>query len=475
MSSDVKTTELAVIGAGPGGYAAAFMAADLGIEVTLIDLEANPGGTCLFRGCIPSKALLHVAQVIDDAREAKHFGITFGPPAIDLAKMRDSTQAVVRKLTSGLGQLCKARKITYTRGRAGFLDSNMVKIISDAGDEETLRYEKAILASGSRPTVIENLLLDSPRVMNSTTALEMTDIPESLLVIGGGYIGLELGSVYAALGAKVTVIEMTSGLLPGADPDLVKPVAERMATLMHTILLEAKVVRMTEADNGIRVAMEGKGLEHPEEVFEKVLICIGRKPNVSGLGLRSTKVEVDDKGFVVVDAQRRTADPAVFAIGDLTGQPMLAHKASHEGRIAAEVIAGHNAAFEPQVIPAVVFTDPQIAWCGLTETRAAKENRPVKVARFPWGASGRAMTLNRVEGMTKIIADPETEQVLGVGIVGSGADELIAEGTLAIEMGAVASDIQDTIHPHPTLGETIMESAEIIFSTSTHLYRPRKG
>ncbi|MCX5770323.1 MAG: dihydrolipoyl dehydrogenase [Candidatus Hydrogenedentes bacterium] len=474
MSAEVRETQVAVIGAGPGGYGAGFMAADLGLHVTMIDLEPNPGGTCLYRGCIPSKALLHVAKVITDAKEAEAFGITFPPPALDLDKMRATVDKVVRQLTGGLGQLCKARKIEYIQARANFLDSNTLRLIYNSGKEEHLRYEKAILATGSRPTVLEQFLIDSPRVMNSTSALEMPDIPGSMLVIGGGYIGLELGTVYATLGTRVTVAEAGPALLPGADPDMVQPVAQRMGRLLHDILLKTTVVEMKEADDGIEVRFEGEGLERPVQVFDKVLISIGRKPNSSGIGLKSTKVEVDDKGFVVVDEQRHTADPPIYAIGDLVGNPMLAHKATHEGRVAAEVIAGHKAAFKPKAIPAVVFTDPEIAWCGLTEAEAAAQGREVRVAKFPWTASGRATTLQRNEGLTKILADPETDLVLGVGICGESAGELISEGALAIEMGALASDVELTIHPHPTLGETIMESAEIIFGSSTHLYRKRK-
>ena len=471
MGIESSATQLAVVGAGPGGYAAAFMAADLGLDVTLIDLDPNPGGTCLYRGCIPSKALLHVAKVITDAREAEHYGITFASPAINLEKLRQSLQTVIGKLTGGLGQLCKARKIRFIQGRASFEDSSTLKLTRDTGEEEFLRYAYAILAAGSRPAILEKLLLDSPRVMNSTTALQMNDIPATLLVVGGGYIGLELGSVYATLGTKVTVIEAAPALLYGVDPDLLTPLARRIETLMHKIILNAKVTEMKEVKKGVSVTMEGAGAGQPSQVFDKVLICVGRKPNSSGLGLRNTRVEVDERGFVVVDAQRRTADPNIFAIGDIVGNPMLAHKASHEGRVAAEVIAGHNVIFAPRAIPAVVFTDPEIAWCGLTETQAAKEGRTIKVARFPWSASGRAATLDRPEGLTKIIADPDTDVVLGVGITGAGAGELISEGALAIEMGALASDIQLTIHPHPTLGETIMESAEIIFGSSTHFYR----
>jgi dihydrolipoamide dehydrogenase len=473
MSNEARTTQVAVVGAGPGGYAAAFMAADLGLEVTLIDLDPNPGGACLYRGCIPSKALLHVAKVIADARDAEHYGITFAAPAINIEKLRQSVNAIVGKLTGGLGQLCKVRKIQFIQGRANFEDSSTLKITTDSGEAEILRYRSAILAAGSRPAILEKFLLDSPRVLNSTTALRMNDIPDTLLVVGAGYIGLELGSVYATLGTKVTVVEMAPTILPGADPDLVAPLARRMEPLMHKIILNAKVADMKEVKNGIKVTMEAPGLELRNQVFEKVLICVGRKPNSSGLGLMNTKVTVDDHGFVIVDRQRRTTDPNIFAIGDIVGNPMLAHKASHEGRVAAEVIAGQNVVFAPRAIPAVVFTDPEIAWCGLTETQAAREGRAIRVARFPWQASGRAMTLDRPEGMTKLIADPDTDVVLGVGIVGTGAGELISEGVLAIEMGALASDIHLTIHPHPTLGETIMESAEIIFGSSTHVYRKK--
>ena len=471
MGAESNTTQVAVIGGGPGGYAAAFMASDLGLEVALIDLDPNPGGTCLYRGCIPSKALLHAAKVITDAREAANYGIFFDAPRIDLDKLRQNMHNVVSKLTGGLGQLCKARKIRYIQGRASFEDSTTLRITHDSGEMEMLRFQNAILAAGSRPAILEKLLLDSPRVMNSTTALQVNDVPENLLVVGGGYIGLELGSSYAALGTTVTVVESNPSLLPGADPDLVKPLANRMSSVMHEIILNARLAGMKEAKNGIRATIDRKDEAPLNQVFEKVLICIGRKPNSSGLGLRNTRVEVDERGYVTVDGQRRTTDPNIFAIGDIVGNPMLAHKASHEGRVAAEVIAGRNSVFAPRAIPAVVFTDPELAWCGITETQANQEGRPIKVARFPWNASGRAATIDRPEGLTKVIADPETDVVLGIGIVGSGAGELISEGALAIEMGALASDIHLTIHPHPTLGETLMESAEIIFGSSTHYYK----
>ncbi|MBI3950917.1 MAG: dihydrolipoyl dehydrogenase [Acidobacteria bacterium] len=474
MNEKTNSTQVAVIGGGPGGYAAAFLAADLGMQVMLIDLEPNPGGVCLYRGCIPSKALLHAARVITEAHEATNWGIEFSKPKIDLDKLRDWKNGVVQKLTGGLGQLSKQRKVKFIRGGAGFLDAHTLKIRRDQSGEEILRFEHAILATGSRPATIPSLSLDSPRVLDSTSALALPDIPKTMLVVGGGYIGLELGTVYAALGTQVSVVEMMPGLLPGADRDLVLPLARRMQSIFHSIMLNTMVAEMKEEKNGIKVKFQGAEVKEPEQVYEKVLVSVGRKPNSSGLGLENTKVEVDARGFVKVDAQRRTAEPSIFAIGDVVGEPMLAHKATHEGRVAAEVIAGHKVSFEPMAIPAVVFTDPEVAWCGLTETQAKNENHPIKVARFPWGASGRAVTLDRNEGVTKLIIDPDSEQVLGVGIVGVGAGELISEGVLAIEMGALAADVKLTIHPHPTLSETVMESAEVFYGQSTHLYRPKK-
>ncbi len=471
--TDKKTTQLAIIGGGPGGYAAAFMAADLGLDVTLIEVEENPGGTCLYRGCIPSKALLHVARLINDAREAAAWGVYFEAPSIDLPKVREKTQGVVQQMTGGLGQLCKARKVTYLQGRAHFLDAHTLAVFRPDGSEETLQCEYAIIAAGSRPALF-GPLIDSPRIMNSTGALQLEDIPEKLLVVGGGYIGLELGTVYAALGAQVTGVEMTDGLLPGADRDLVRPLAKRLDGVFHEINLNTKVAEMKEQKNGIKVVLEGPKGETTSRLFDKVLVAVGRKPNASGLGLGTTKVVINERGFIEVDAQRRTAEPHIFAIGDIVGGAMLAHKASHEGRIAAEVIAGRNAAFEPMAIPAVVFTDPEVAWCGLTELEAKKQGRAIQVTRFPWAASGRASTLNCSDGLTKLICDPDTSQVLGMAIVGSGAGELIAEGVLAIEMGALASDLDMTIHPHPTLSETVMESAAALFGQSTHIYRPKK-
>src|SRR5215212_11362069 len=465
-------TQLVVIGAGPGGYAAAFYAADLGMQVALVDPAVNPGGVCLYRGCIPSKALLHVSDVLSEARHAEAWGVTFGAPKIDLDRLRAFKTKVVNQLTGGLGQLSKQRKISYIQGTASFRDARTLEIAREGQPPETLTFQHAIIATGSRPSTVPGLSIESPRLMDSTGALDLPDIPKSLLVVGGGYIGLELGSVYAALGTKVTVVEMTDGLLPGADRDLVNVLAKRIESICEAVLLNTKVVSMKEQKNGIAVTFEG-ALEKKEQTFDRVLVSIGRKPNPVP-GIEKTKVIVNPRGFIEVDPARRTADPNIYAIGDIVGEPMLAHKASHEGRVAAEAIAGEKVAFEPLAIPAVVFTDPELAWCGLTESDAQKQKREVVVSRFPWGASGRSLTLDRSDGLTKLILDPKSERILGVGIVGPGAGELIAEGVLAVEMGANATDIKMSIHPHPTLSETVMESAEVFFGQATHVYRPKK-
>jgi dihydrolipoamide dehydrogenase len=474
-AQDTKKTRLLVIGAGPGGYAAAFLAADLGMEVTVVDPQANPGGVCLYRGCIPSKALLHVAKLIREAGEAAEWGVRFGSPEIDLDRLRSWKEGVVDKLTGGLGQLTRQRKIAHVRGRATFDGPTSVEIEAEDGERHSLSFDHAIVATGSRPVALPGFPTESERLLDSTSALELRDVPGKLLVVGGGYIGLELGSVYAALGSKVTVVEMMPSLLPGADKDLVRPLAKRLSAQFELILLETKVAEVKEQKNGLKVRLEGKDVDKPERLFDNVLVSVGRRPNSEGLGLENTKVEVDEQGFIRVDGQLRTAEPTIRAIGDVVGQPMLAHKASHEGRTAVEAIAGHKVAFEPQAIPAVVFTDPEVAWCGLTEDEAKQAGRKVTVARFPWAASGRATTLGRDDGVTKLILDPDTERILGVGITGPGAGELIAEGTLAIEMGALATDLKLTIHPHPTLSETLMEAAEVFFGQSTHVYRPRRG
>ena len=474
MVEKKNSKQLVVIGAGPGGYAAAFLAADLGMQVTLIDPEPNPGGVCLYRGCIPSKALLHAAKVITNSGEAKDWGVEFSKPKIDLDKMRSWKDNVVKKLTSGLGQLCKRRKIDYIQGKATFVDDRTLRVTKNTGNSEQLFFKHAILATGSHPAGIADLSIESPRVLNSTTALGLENIPNSLLIVGGGYIGLELGTVYATLGTKVSVVEMMPGLLPGVDRDLVSVLSKRIENLFETIMLNSTVAWMKVQKNGIKMKFEGEGLEKKENLYEKVLISVGRKPNSNNLGLENTKVEVDNKGFIKVNKQRQTAEPSIYAIGDVVGEPMLAHKASHEARTAVETIAGHKVAFEPRAIPAVVFTDPEIAWCGLTETQAREKNLKLEIAKFPWGASGRAITLGRSDGLTKLIIEPETKKILGVGIAGAGAGELISEGVLAIEMGASVSDIMLTVHPHPTLSETIMEAAEVFFGQSPHFYRPKR-
>lgn len=467
--------QVAVLGGGPGGYASAFLAADLGLRVALIDREPNPGGVCLYRGCIPSKAFLHVAKLISETRQSADMGVVFGEPKIDINKLRAWKESVIDRQTSGVGQLVKARKIEYIQGTASFRDANTLDVSLVAGGDRAVSFDHCVVATGSRPAVIPAFSVDSPLVLDSTSALELESIPKTMLVIGGGYIGLELGSVYAALGTKVSVVEMMPGLLPGADRDLVKVLEKRLAASFDTIITDTTVSSLTPKKAGVEVSFEGKGSDNGSAVYEKVLVSVGRRPNSEGLGLESTKVSLDEKGFIKVDEQRRTDEPSIFAIGDVVGEPMLAHKASHEGRVAAEVIAGHKVAFEPAAIPAVIFTDPEVAWCGLTETQARERGRDVKIAKFPWLASGRATTLERNDGLTKLIVDPASERVLGVGIVGVGAGDMIAEGVLAVEMAALAGDIAHTIHPHPTLSETVMESAEVFFGTSSHVYRPKRG
>ncbi len=466
--------QLVVIGAGPGGYAAAFKAADLGLSVALVDKEANPGGVCLYRGCIPSKTYLHAAKVISEARHAADFGIAYGAPKIDINKLRDWKKSIVTKLTGGLGLLTKQRKIRYIQGEAVFVNSSVLKIKKADGTVEDLSFEKAVLATGSRPTIIPNLP-KSAHIWDSTSALDMDTVPGRLLIVGGGYIGMELGTVYHELGTKISVVEMMPGLLPGADRDLADVLYKRVKNMFARIMLETKVVQMQENKDGVTVTFADKDGKEFKEDYDRVLVSVGRKPNSEGLGLEKTKVKVNARGFVEINDQRRTNDPNIYAIGDVAGDPMLAHKATHEGLVAAEAIAGHKVAFEPRAIPAVVFTDPEIAWCGLTETDAQRSGQEVRVVKFPWGASGRALTLGRQDGLTKIIIDPKTERVLGIGIVGDGAGEMIAEGVVAVEMGSVVKDLKLSIHPHPTLSETIMEAAESFFGSSTHIVRPKKN
>ena len=472
--NDNNKKHLVVLGAGPGGYPAAFHAADLGMDVTLIDVNKNPGGVCLYVGCIPSKTLLHAAKVVYETQEAKEFGLDFGEPKIDLDKLRSFSERVVGKLTGGLGALSKQRKVNFLQGQAGFTGPNTLNVNLVDGGVEEVEFDYAIIATGSTPTQIPALSLDSDRVMDSSDALGLPDIPDNMLVIGGGYIGLELGTVYASLGTKVSVVEMTSGLLPGADRDLVQLLHKRLEGLFEEILLDTKVMELEEIEKGIKVKLSGPDLDNPERTYDRVLIAIGRKPNARNIGLENTSIEVDDQGFIQTDNQRRTAESHIYAIGDVAGQPMLAHKATFEARIAVEAIAGEPSSYDPSAIPAVVFTDPEVAWAGLTETEALDRNVPVKIARFPWQASGKATTLDRNDGLTKMVLEPVTERILGIGIAGVSAGELINEAVLAIEMGARADDVKMTIHAHPTLSETVMEAAEVFFNTSTH-YKSRDG
>jgi len=473
---NLENIKVAVLGGGPGGYTAAFYAADLGMQVTLIDLGKNLGGVCLNRGCIPSKALLHVAKLLNETKEASRWGIEFGEPKIDVEKLRAWKTSVVNKMSGGLGILSKQRKINYIQGRGSFVDSSTIKVEKNDGGIEEVKFDKAIIAIGSVINTFPSLELNSRNVLNSTSALELESIPASMLVVGGGYIGLELGSVYKALGSKVSVVEMTDGLLPGADRDLVMHLAKRLQAGFENIMLNSKVLEMKEVPGGISVKIESvKDGAVTEQVYEKVLVSVGRKPVTAGIGLENTKVKINQRGWVIAGLDLKTDDPNIYAIGDIVGEPMLAHKASHEGRVAVESIAGHKVAFEPKAIPAVVFTDPEIAWAGLTETQAKAQGVKFTLAKFPWSASGRATTLDRFDGVTKVLVDPDTERILGVGLCGPGAGELIAEAVVAIEMGANATDLKLSIHPHPTLSETIMEAAEAFYGQCTHVYnRPRK-
>jgi dihydrolipoamide dehydrogenase len=459
--------DVAVIGGGPGGYAAAFQAADLGLRTVVIEQDPQLGGVCLLRGCIPSKALLHAARLITEAEEAQSWGITFDKPKLDLEALRRRMQAIVGKLTKGVQTLAASRKVEVINARATFKNATTLSL-SGKGEQRDLSFAHAILATGSRPAIPASLKVDDPRVMDSTGALELPDVPGRLLVIGGGYIGLEMGTVYQALGSEVTVVEALPHLLNGADPDLVRPLQLRMQRRFKAIRLNTKVEKLDARKDGISVTSTSPD-GNTTELFDRVLVAVGRKPNTEKLGLEQTKIALSSKGFIQVDTQMRTAEQTIFAIGDVVGEPMLAHKASHEGLVAARVIAGQQAAFDATV-PAVIFTDPEIAWCGLTEEAAKTSGQQVTIARFPWAASGRATTLGRNDGLTKLVLDAESGRVLGVGICGVGAGELIAEGVLAIEMGAMAEDVAASIHPHPTLSETVMEAAETFHGQATHLF-----
>ncbi|MBM3994242.1 MAG: dihydrolipoyl dehydrogenase [Planctomycetes bacterium] len=482
-------TDLVVLGGGPGGYAAAFLAAERGVQTTLLDANAKPGGTCMHVGCIPSKTLLHVADLIHLGHEAAEFGIAYGKPEIDLAKLRAKGDKIVDMMSTSLLKGCKDRKVNHIVGRGDFKDPHTIEVApltpgpSPGGRGVTITFKRCIIAVGSIPAKLPTFDIGSPRILDSTSALRLESVPKTLLVVGGGYIGLELGSVYAALGSSVTVVEMTASLLPGVDADLVRPLFARLRAQFDKIHLETKVTEVEEVKDGIKARLEPSSPLPPGEesgvrgefaVFEKVLVAVGRRPNTATCGLDKAGVEVE-RGFIKTDKQRRTNVPHIFAIGDAAGEPMLAHKAAHEGKLVVEVLTDEaHAEWDPRAMPAVVFTDPEIAWCGLTETDAKKQNRPVKVGVFRWGFSGRATTVGRNDGLTKVLVDPATDQVLGVGVVGAGAGELIAEAVVAIEMGATAKDLAMCIHPHPTLSETIGEAAEFLHGLSSHIFVPRK-
>lgn len=469
--SDVREVQLLVIGGGPGGYPAALHAADHGVQTLLVDEDPKLGGVCLNRGCIPSKALLHVAKLLREAREAAEWGLTFGEPKVDLAKLREFVQQkVVGKLTGGIAQLTRGRGVEVLRGRATFEDANTVKV--DGEKPIRVRFKNCIVATGSLPAVPKVFQLGDDRIMDSTGALLLPDVPGKLLVIGGGYIGLEIGSVYAALGTKVTVVEFLDGILPMADRDLVAPLEKRLRKEFEAIYTNTKVAALKPTREGVVATLEGKDVPG-SATFDRVLVSVGRKPNSANLGLEKAGLKTDERGYLTVDKKRRTGVPHIYAIGDVAGEPGLAHKATAEARVAVEALLGEPAEWSPQAIPAVIFTDPEIAWAGLTETDAQKQNTPVEVLKFPWAASGRAVSIARTEGLTKMLVEPQSKRVLGVGIVGAGAGEMISEAVLAVEMGAVARDVMESIHPHPTLSETVMESAELAYGAATHI-APRK-
>lgn len=469
-------SSLVVIGGGPGGYAAAFLAADQGMEVTLVEAEPRLGGTCLLRGCIPSKALLHVAKVMGEVEElGAEWGVTYSHPQVLLEKLRARKEKVISTLSNGLSGLAKSRKVRVIHGTARFLNASTLEISgSGAPEGGQLTFDHCVIASGSTPAMPPAFRIDSSRVMDSTGALQLDDVPQSMLVIGGGYIGLEMGSVYAALGTRVSVVELQSGLLMGADRDLVKPLQRRLAKLFENrIFLDTKVGSVAQVGEQVQVSFEGPG-KFGTESYDRVLVSVGRVPNTRGLGLENTRIQVDKRGFVLHDEQLRTAEPNIFVIGDAAGEPMLAHKATHEGRTAIEILLGHEERFHRRAIPAVVFTDPEIAWAGLTEEEAKQAGIRYEACSYPWAASGRAQALGRTDGLTKWLVDPETERVLGCGIVGSGAGELIAEAVVALEMGAHLRDVTESVHAHPTLGETLMNAAEMFYGTSTEIYKPKK-
>ncbi|PKN24956.1 MAG: dihydrolipoyl dehydrogenase [Deltaproteobacteria bacterium HGW-Deltaproteobacteria-21] len=473
MGELTEQTELLVIGGGPGGYAAAFRAADLGMEVAMVDVESRPGGECLFRGCIPSKTLLYLADIIHNAERSENMGITFGKPRIDLQRVRSWKDEVINSMADGLVTLSKKRGVQLVKGRAVFEGSDVVRLRDS--DIRRIKFKHAIIATGSRTQSLPEVsIARGGRVMDSDGALDLADIPERLLVIGGGYVALELGTVYASLGSRVTLAVRSDTLLRGADPDLVVPLSRRLIELFENIYMNTRARSLKETDNRVDVVLEGE-VEEQNHTFDRVLVAVGRRPNSADLGLDTTKVKVNEKGYIVIDDRQRTSDEKIYAIGDVAGGPLLAHKAFREGKVAAEVIKGEPSAFDVQAMPAVVYTNPQIAWCGLTESQARQQKRNVRVERFPWKFSGRATSMGVQDGLTKLVIDPETQRILGVGIVGHDTEGLIAEGVLAVEMGAVASDVALSVHPHPTLTETLQEAADRFLGSSTHILPGKKG
>jgi dihydrolipoamide dehydrogenase len=470
---DPIKTELVVIGAGPGGYAAAFYAADLGKKVILVEQDKRLGGVCLNRGCIPSKALLHATKQLEEAKESALRGIDFGAATINVDKIREWKDSILQKLSGGVSMLAQKRGVQVLNGRAHFEDSQTLRVETQEG-QIFVNFDNAIIAVGSNAAMPKAFDLGHPRVMTSTEALAIPDIPASLLVVGGGYIGMELGTVYARLGSQVVVVEALDTILAGADADLVRPILNYARKAFKEVRLKTKVGKMSTSGKQIKVSFDQPDGTVKDEYYDRVLVSVGRVPNCSDLGLDNTKVQLNEKGFIIVNQQQQTADPAIFAIGDVVGGAMLAHKAHKEARVAVEVITGEPSSFDRVVIPAVVFTEPELAWCGLTEAEARAKGIQVTVSKFPWGASGRALTFDHPEGVTKLVIDPQTERILGVGIVGHGAGELISEGVLAIEMGATASDLAEVVHPHPTLSETLMEAADVFYGVSTHTFARKK-
>ncbi len=468
-----KVHQLVIVGAGPGGYRAAFLAADLGMKVTLIDPELNPGGVCLYRGCIPSKALLHLAKIRAETEEAGQWGMKFTKPEIDIDKVREWKDSVVKKLTGGLGQLAKSRKVHYVRGKATFIESNAVEVTPHEGEKYNIKFQHAIVATGASPVSLPGVDMSSDLVMNSEQALNLPDVPESLLIIGGGYIGLEMSSVYKAMGSKVTIAEMTSDFLPGIDRELVKAFKKINKNLFEETFFDTKVEKLKKEGDKLKAVLHPQDGKKVTKTFDKVLVSIGQKPNSKNIGLEKTGIETDENGFIKVDEQQRTSEKHIFAIGDVVGGMMLAHKASYEGRVAVEAIDGKKTRFDARAVPAVVYTHPEIAYTGISEDAAKEKNKKINVTKFPWSASGRALTMGS-DGLTKLMFEEDSDILLGAAVVGDNAGELIAELTHAIEMASNSMDLSLTIHPHPTLSETIMEAAEMIYGHATHIHKPKR-